>query len=193
MSNLPSKKDLKGLDMEGFWRHSLCVGVSSKILAQKRGIDSKLPEEYFAAGLLHDIGKIPLNAILSKQYMLTVSSADRERISLYCSEEKNLGVNHCASGAAIVAAWKLDGSVGDSIIYHHNCMEYSGGFMDVLYSVAVSNWFASAADIGFSGDRWPEPPDPSVWAALNVSQEIFDEIEPVVNSEIEKAKVFLNL
>jgi putative nucleotidyltransferase with HDIG domain len=193
MSSLSSKKDIKGLDMDGFWRHSLCVGVSSKILARKRGIDSKLTEEYFAAGLLHDIGKIPLNAILSREYMLTVSAADRERISLYRSEENTLGMNHSAAGASIVNAWKLDGPVGDSIIHHHDYLEYPGNFKDILYSVVVSNWFASIMGIGFSGDRWPEKIDPSVWAALNVNQEIFDDIEPVVNSEIEKAKVFLNL
>jgi putative nucleotidyltransferase with HDIG domain len=193
MGSLSSKKDLKGLDMDGFWRHSLCVGVSSKILARKRGIDSKLIEEYFAAGLLHDIGKIPLNAILSKEYMLTVSAADRERISLYRSEENTLGVNHSAAGASIVTAWKLDGPVGDSIIHHHDYLEYPGNFRDILYSIVVSNWFASVMGIGFSGDRWPEKIDPSVWTALNVSWDIFDEIEPVVNSEIEKAKIFLNL
>jgi putative nucleotidyltransferase with HDIG domain len=193
MGSLSSKKDIKGLDMDGFWRHSLCVGVSSKILARKRGIDSKLVEEYFAAGLLHDIGKIPLNAVLSKEYMLTVSAADRERISLYRSEENTLGMNHGAAGASIVNAWKLDGPVGDSIIHHHDYAEYPGNFKDILYSVVVSNWFASIMGIGFSGDRWPEKIDPSVWAALNVNREIFDDIEPVVNSEIEKAKVFLNL
>jgi putative nucleotidyltransferase with HDIG domain len=193
MDSLSSKKDLQGLNVDGFWRHSLCVGVSSKILARKRGIDSKLVEEYFAAGLLHDIGKIPLNAILSKEYMLTVSAADRERISFYHSEEKTLGMSHCAAGASIVTAWKLDGPVGDAIIHHHDYMEYSGDFKDILYSVVVSNWFAAVMDIGFSGDRWPEKVDPAVWAALNVSREIFDEIEPVVNNEIEKAKMFLNL
>jgi putative nucleotidyltransferase with HDIG domain len=193
MNSLPPKKDLKGLDIDGFWHHSLCVGVSAKMLARKRGIDPKLTEEYFAAGLLHDIGKIPLNAILSREYMLTVSAADRERISLYRSEESALGINHCAAGAAIVNAWKLGGPVGDSIIYHHNYMEYSGDFADILNSVVVCNWFASVMGIGFSGDRWPEKIDPALWAALNVRREIFDEMEPAVNGEIEKAKVFLNL
>jgi putative nucleotidyltransferase with HDIG domain len=193
MGNLSSKKVLRGLDMDGFWRHSLCVGVAAKILARMRGVDSKLLEEYFTAGLLHDIGKIPLNAILSKEYMLTVSDADRERISLFRSEEKTLGMTHCVSGAAIVTAWKLEGPVGDTIIHHHNYLEYSGPFRDILYSVAVSNWYASALGTGFSGDRYPEKADPAVWAALHVGQEIFDEIEPAVNGEIEKAKIFLKL
>src|SRR5215510_2928264 len=41
MSHISTKKEILGLDMEGFWRHSLCVGVSTKLLAKKRGIDSK--------------------------------------------------------------------------------------------------------------------------------------------------------
>jgi len=61
IGNLTKNKAAAGLDMEGFWRHSLCVGVSAKAITKKRGIDPKLLEEYFAAGLFHDIGKIPLN------------------------------------------------------------------------------------------------------------------------------------
>ena len=34
MGSLPSKQASQGLDMEGFWRHSLCVGVSAKLLAK---------------------------------------------------------------------------------------------------------------------------------------------------------------
>ncbi|MDR1898528.1 MAG: HDOD domain-containing protein [Treponema sp.] len=112
MGNLSSKKDFQGLNMEGFWRHSLCVGVTAKILARQRGIDPKQVEEYFTAGLLHDIGKIPLNAVLSKEYMLTVSVADRERISLFRAEEKTLGLNHAQAGAMIVKAWRLGGPWG---------------------------------------------------------------------------------
>ncbi|MCL2879605.1 MAG: HDOD domain-containing protein, partial [Treponema sp.] len=62
MGNLKTGKNSQGLDMEGFWRHSLCVGVAAKMLAKQRGIESKQREEYFTAGLLHDIGKIPLNS-----------------------------------------------------------------------------------------------------------------------------------
>ena len=193
MGHLSSKSKSPGLDMEGFWRHSLCVGVSAKLLAKKRGIDPKLTEEYFTTGLLHDIGKIPLNAVLSKEYMLTVSTADRERESLFRAESDTLGLNHCAAGAMISAAWKLDGAVGDVIMHHHDYDGYSGSFKDVLYSVVTANWFVSLSGIGFSGDRHPEKPEPQVWEALNVSLDVFDEIEEAANAEIEKAEVFLKI
>lgn len=193
MGNLSSKKDPLGLDMEGFWRHSLCVGVSAKLLARKRGVDPKLWEEYFTAGLLHDIGKVPLNAVLSKKYMLTLSAADRERTPLYLGEQKTLGMDHCAAGAAIVQAWKLEGPVGDAVVYHHHYAEYSGAYKDVLFSVITANRFACLAGIGFAGDRHLDKIERNVWDALGVDQDAFDEFEPAVNGEIEKAKIFLKI
>jgi len=193
MGNFAENKNLQGLDMEGFWRHSLCVGVSAKLLAAKRGIDVKSREEYFTAGLLHDIGKIPLNAVLRKEYMLALSEADRSRISLNLAELHILGIDHCAAGAEIVKAWKLDGAVGDTIIFHHNYAAYSGNCTDILYSVVAANRFASLSDIGFSGDRHPDPVEKTVWEKLDINQDFFDEIESTVKEEIEKAKIFLRI
>jgi HD-like signal output (HDOD) protein len=193
LGNLSSKKDFEGLNMEGFWRHSLCVGVSAKILAKIRGIDTKQLEEYFTAGLLHDIGKIPLNAVLSKDYMLVVSTADRERLSLFRAEDRTLETNHNAVGNMIVKAWRLGGPVGDAVVNHHGYAEYSGPHRDVLYSVVIANRFAAIMDIGFSGDRYPEKIDPLVWQVLGLDKDVFDIIERNVNEEIEKAKVFLKL
>jgi HD-like signal output (HDOD) protein len=193
MVNLSLSKDFQGLNMEGFWLHSLCVGVAAKLIARKRGIDPKQTEEYFTAGLLHDIGKIPMNAVLSKEYMLTVSAADRGRTSLISCEEDILGLNHCAAGKMIVEAWRLEGAVGDAIVHHHHCLEYTGAHKDILFSVAAANRFAVIAEIGFSGDRHPDKAGEALWDKLKIETEIFEQIEPVVISEIEKARVFLKL
>jgi len=193
MGQFSSRKNSEGLNMEGFWRHSLCVGVSAKLLAKKRGIDAKSTEEFFTAGLLHDIGKIPINAVLLKEYMLTVSVADRNRKSLIHVEDEFLGINHCTAGALIAASWRLDGAVRDAIVNHHDLEGYSGDYKEVLYSVAAANRFASISEIGFSGDRYPDPLPPMVYDFLNISRDVFDEIEESVNSEIEKAEVFLKI
>ena len=193
LGQLSSKKASSGLDMEGFWRHSLCVGVAAKLLARKRGIDVKNTEEYFTAGLLHDLGKIPLNAVLKKDYLITISEADRNRKPLFQSEENTLGLTHCTTGALICEAWKLEGAVADVILHHHNCEEYSGGNADILFSVAAANKFAAVSEIGFSGDRYPGSLPPSVYETLNVTNEVFDDIEEDVYGEIEKAAIFLKI
>ena len=193
MGHLSAKKSPQGLDMEGFWRHSLCVGVSAKLLAKKREIDSKIIEDYFTAGLLHDIGKIPLNAVQGKKYMLTVSAADRERIPLVLAEENNLGLSHSDAGSMIAAAWKLDGAIGDTIMHHHTYEDYSGAHEDVLYTVAAANRFSSLSGIGFSGDRHPAPLPAFIWESLNISQDVFHEIEKSASKEIENAEIFLKI
>jgi HD-like signal output (HDOD) protein len=193
VGNLASREAAAGLNMEGFWRHSLCVGVAAKTIAKKRGVDAKQLEEYFASGLLHDIGKIPLNAVLSKDYMSTISSSDRDRLSLVRAEDRNLGINHNAAGSMIVKAWKLEGAVGDVIVYHHNHLEYDGNSREELYTVILANHYALITETGFSGDLRPEKPGPSIWETLGIDGEIFDEIAPLVNEEIEKAEIFLKI
>jgi len=193
MGQLSKKKGTDGLDMEGFWRHSLCVGVAAKMLAKKRGIDQKLAEEYFTAGLLHDLGKIPINAVLAKEYMLTISDADRNRLPLFQAEDSSLGLNHCITGGMITEAWKLEGAVGDVILHHHNCEEYSGKHKDVLFTVAAVNQFAVMSEIGFSGDRFPGALPAGIWETLGINNEVFADIEENVFNEIEKAAVFLKI
>jgi putative nucleotidyltransferase with HDIG domain len=188
-----SSKEFQGLNSEGYWRHSLCVGVAAKFIARKRGIDPMLLEEYFTAGLLHDIGKIPMNGVLPKDYLLTIKDADLRGASLFRVETENMGINHNEVGERVVKAWRIEGALGDAVIHHHNCVEYKGDHKDVLYSVAAANYFASFEEIGFSGDRHPENIDVVVWDALGVNREIFEEIKPTVDQEIEKARIFLKL
>ncbi|GHV77088.1 HD family phosphohydrolase [Spirochaetia bacterium] len=185
-------RESPGISLEGYWRHSLCVGVAAKILARKRGIDPKLLEEYFVAGLLHDIGKIPLNIVLPQEYLLTIKSADAG-VSLVRAEAERLGITHNEVGARVFQAWHIGGALEDVVIHHHNCTTYAGEHRDLLYSVVVANYFASLMEIGFAGDSHPEKPDPSVWKTLGISRDIFDDIRPVVDDEMAKAQIFLNL
>ncbi|HTX72093.1 MAG TPA: HDOD domain-containing protein [Rectinemataceae bacterium] len=193
LDRVSSKKDFRALNMEGFWRHSLCVGVTAKLLARRRGIDAKSVEEYFAAGLLHDIGKIPLNNALADDYIRTMSLADREGLSLFAAERRILNVDHCESGKIVAESWRLTGAIADTIAWHHDLANYGGANGDILRTVAVANFFADREGIGFSGNLYPERPAQEVYELLGVDKSILEELEEPVNAEIEKAKVFLKL
>jgi HD-like signal output (HDOD) protein len=188
--NLTVKKS-PGLNMDGFWRHSLCTATAAKLIAKKRKIDDTRLEEYFTAGLLHDIGKIPLNAVAANKFIETMGLADREHISLYQAEERILGFDHCDPGKIIVETWHLEGAVGDVISFHH-CLDYEGSYKDLLYTVALANRFSSVMEIGFSGDRYPLPV-PEVLQYLQLGEDIFEELGSIVNKELDKASVFLSL
>jgi putative nucleotidyltransferase with HDIG domain len=193
LDRVSSKKDFRALNMEGFWRHSLCVGVTAKLIAKERGIDPKSLEEYFAAGLLHDIGKIPLNNALADEYVRTMALADRERISLAAAERRILGMDHCEAGAVIAENWKLSGAIADTVRWHHDLEGYSGEHGDVLRTVAVADFYANREGIGFSGNRYPDKVSPETFSLLGIEKAMLDELDEPVNAAIEKAKVFLRL
>jgi putative nucleotidyltransferase with HDIG domain len=193
LGTLSAKNQYQSLNMEGFWRHSLCVGVTAKMIAKKRNVDQKQWEEYFTAGLLHDIGKIPINAVFPQDFVTAMSVSDRERIPLYQAEDKVLELNHCVSGEKIVSAWRLKGAIGDTIQYHHSYGDYNGAYKDILFSVVAANWFANMMEIGFSGERYLEKISPMLWQHLDIKKDFFDSIEHSVIQEIEKAKIFLKI
>lgn len=194
LGNLGDSTNADGLNMEGFWQHSLCVGVTSKLIAVQRKVDRKEHEEYFMAGLLHDIGKIPLNNRLSKVYVETLGSSEAQNLPLYVAETNTLGTNHAEVGAVVAENWQLSEEIRDVVDNHHTTETYSGQFKDIVFTVALANYFANTSEIGFSGNRNPEKLDTEVYAHLDIDLTyIEDEMQFRVNSEIEKARIFLQI
>ena len=193
LGQLSAKGNFQALNIDGFWRHSLCVGVTAKQIAIKRRKDPKQLEEYFVAGLLHDIGKIPLNNKLSKDYVTALGLTDKEHLPLYLVEERVMEVNHCEVGRLIIKNWNLGPVMEDVVFFHHFIDSYPGANRDVLLTVAAANFFANTFQIGFSGDRYPEKVAAEVYAELGVSLDDLEAMETRVNGEIEKAKIFLSV
>jgi len=193
MDKVANKGNFRALNLDGFWRHSLCVGVTAKLIARKRGIDSKSIEEYFAAGLLHDIGKIPLNNALAEDYIRAMSAADRDKIPLFAAERKVLEIDHARAGEIVAESWRLTGAIVDAITWHHDLAGYAGEHGDILRTVAVANYFANREGIGFSGTLYPDKPAAEIYDLLGMKKSSLEELEGPVNAEIEKAKIFLKL
>ena len=193
LGTLGRKSDFQALNMDGFWRHSLGVGVTAKLIARERKIDPRKLEDYFVAGLLHDIGKIPLNNRFPQEYVMAMSFSDRDRVSLEKSETMALGMNHCDIGKMIVEAWKLDSNIRGVVSCHHCPEEFSGKDKDLLYTVILANYFVNDFEIGFSGNRYPARPDQETLDALGFSMERLEGMEDLVNQEIKKASIFLKL
>ncbi|MFP4113933.1 MAG: HDOD domain-containing protein [Spirochaetota bacterium] len=193
MDTFGKKNQFRALDPQAFWRHSLGVGVTAKLIAKKRKIESSKLEEYFIAGLLHGIGKIPLNNVLSEQYVEAMSLADRNRMPLYRAERKVFGFDHTFVGARIGEAWKLGNAIQDTIKYQISPDEYDGQYTDIVNTTHVAIYLVTVAEIGFSGDRYPEGPSEHALELLEIDESYMDEIEDEVEQEIQKAEVFLRL
>jgi HD-like signal output (HDOD) protein len=193
LGTLGRASDFQALNMEGFWRHSISVGVTAKLVATRKNVDPKLREEYFIGGLLHDIGKIPLNNKLATEYVQAISNTDREHTPLYRSEEDIMLVNHAMVGKLIIENWRLGENLSDAVCFHHNLDEYSGTHRDLVITVAIANLFSNTYELGFSGDRYPEEIPDEVLQEMGVDWDYLESIEDTVKAEIEKAQVFLQV
>ena len=193
LGTLPKNKLIKGINMEDFWHHSLCVGVTSKLMAARQGVEKKYIEEHFTAGLLHDIGKIPINACLPSEYKEIIEISERDQKPMYMVENEKLNLNHNITGKIITDAWKLDSSITDTIFFHHDIGSYEGKHLNILCNVIAADYFSVINGIGFAGTRNVVRPPDIVWNTLGFDDQVFNEIFDKVKIEIKKAKVFLQL
>jgi putative nucleotidyltransferase with HDIG domain len=118
MKSFARIKNLKRLDIQDFWRHSLAVAVISKYLADHA--DKTLSSDCFTAGLLHDIGKLILAEYFpehfEKIWLTTVESAT----SFVDAENMENAVNHAEIGAYLAEKWLLPQPLVDAIRHHHS-------------------------------------------------------------------------
>ena len=126
MSTLGNRRNFNALEMIEFWKHSLAVGVTAKLIAKKRRLPPEIQEEYFIGGLLHDIGKIPLNNRFSEEYHQAMDLSEDTHQPLYLSENQMLGTNHALVGRLIAENWNLGNDITDTIYQHHSESLYQG-------------------------------------------------------------------
>jgi putative nucleotidyltransferase with HDIG domain len=194
LENLGSDTNSKGLSMDDFWTHSICVGVTAKSIASAIGIPLILRDEYFLTGLLHDLGKIPLNNRFPEIYMKSLEFTSLKQLPLYKTEELVLGISHMEVGQMIAEKWQLNDSMKKSLYYHHNPEEAEEENMTMVATIALANACANKFETGSAGDILPK--DQMIINLLKlvgVEWQTIKDIQNTVLVEIDKARVFLQL
>lgn len=176
-----------------FWAHCLCVGVLSKMIAAAGHLALSEHEEYFVAGLLHDLGKLPLMACYPKLYSDTISGAKESGCLLIEFEKVHIGIDHCQVGGLIAEKWNLGTTMQDAIQKHH-ILEGSDNRNFVVKCIGTANLLANYYGIGTAGDCFMDPMLlKDCLEGLGLSMETLSELKLKMDSEIEKASVFLQV
>jgi len=191
---LAKKSSFASLPMDAFWTHSICVGVTAKALAVARGITPSSREEYFVAGMLHDLGKIPLNTCFAENYGQALQLAALEQGPLLRAECLLVGIDHGVAGRLIGEKWRLSPAIIEGLALHHTPEQASEENRDLVATVALANLYANIYEIGSAGDRYPE--SALLMNTLEIMGLKWPDLQPlheVVLREIDKAQVFLHL
>ena len=108
-------------DIQSFWQHCFLTAALSERLA--RAIAYPQPEQAYLAGLLHDIGALPLLVITSAESQRLESAATfgwGESVEL---EREHFGTDHCEVGHWIGVSWNFSATLLEVMVGHHKPRE----------------------------------------------------------------------
>ena len=193
LGNMKRKSSFKSLNVDGFWRHSIAVGVLSKLIAEKIGVPATRREEYFIGGLLHDIGKIPLNELFEESYMKVIRTADLKKAMLLDMEREIIGITHTEVGKMIAVKWNLTEETLECLLRHHDPNMSSEQNYKLVASVYAANIYCNENQIGFSGSRHTKSIEEHILTSIGITEEYLDGLFETISTELEKAAVFLKV
>jgi HD-like signal output (HDOD) protein len=182
------------LPMDLFWKHSICVGVTAKAMAAHKGIAAGFREEYFVAGLLHDLGKVPLSNLGPEAYNQALALAKLEQGPLYQAELAVLDIDHGTVGRLIGEKWQLNDLLKEALQFHHDPDQAPEASRDLVTLVALADAYANLYDIGSAGNPFPNARKIArILELAEMSWGDVQDLNDLVQAEIEKAQIFLQV
>ncbi len=134
----------ENFSIETMWQHAMLTAEFSKILTNEQGLDRKIADIAFTAGLLHDIGKLLIAAHLPESFAAVVQCMRTQQIPMAAAELQILGTTHAAIGAYLLGLWGLPGPIIEIVAFHHSPDERGAAGSDSLTTVHVANALANA-------------------------------------------------
>jgi len=147
-SMLSSQLNGYGLASGDLWKHSLAVAECARSLATRR--NPSLVDDAFSAGLIHDCGKLILDAyILERKEQFDRLVSDGQTTFLE-AEKQVLGFDHAELAADVCEKWQIPKKLSVAIQYHHmpSALEHN----ELAYIVHAADAIALMSGIGSGVD-----------------------------------------
>lgn len=100
----------------GLWRNSIATAAVARAVGQRNGAGPDLAEEFFAAGLLRDIGMLILSPFLARSGVRLRKADDAD---VLLAERRAIGFDHGWVGDRLAEKWQLPPALRACIARHH--------------------------------------------------------------------------
>ena len=108
-------------ELQSFWQHCLLTAT----LSARSALCLRYPEveQAYLAGLLHDVGVIPLLILALRSTEPNVTPGAILWGESLESEQKHFGVDHCSVGKCIGLSWNFSAELIEVLEHHHQPQE----------------------------------------------------------------------
>jgi putative nucleotidyltransferase with HDIG domain len=172
-----------------FWAHSIAVGVASRLIGESVGNINL--DNYFLAGVLHDIGKLIFFEYISDEYANVLTYSEESAIEIREAELKILGINHQTIGGLVADQWKLPSNIKNVIRYHHNPNIVTSADKLMVSVIHLADILVKSLCLGYSGDNFVPRPDKEIVANLKLPDDIFHKIYNILVAEFQQTSAML--
>jgi len=179
-ANLPNQI----VTMETFWRHSFSTAVVARTIAKL----SKDPEDeqYFIAGLLHDLGSLIIYNTIPTLAREAITHAKHKDIPVYQAERAIIGFDHAMVGSALLQHWNLPEALIEAVACHHELGD-TKAYPKQKAVTHLANIIANSLNPGLLIYRQTLEPEPSAWGLIGLESDNIDEALDDIEREINEA------
>lgn len=103
---------------DDLWRHGLACALCAERVAMR--IEGADPNEAYVAGLLHDLGKMAIEAVLPGAERRARDRARLEHVDHLEAEIREVGADHTQAGKWLAERWRFPGHITEAIWLHHH-------------------------------------------------------------------------
>jgi HD-like signal output (HDOD) protein len=177
-----------------FWKHCIAVACCSELLAASmvakggKGLQPD-PSEAFICGLLHDMGKVALDAALPKSFARVVEAAELLRGNIADLERMVIGLDHMVVGKRLAERWELPASIRDCIWLHGQipqALPTTVANARLVNLTTLSDMLVREQHLGYSGNYLFPIPRQTLTVALGITPQQIDE---ALSQLVEKVEV----
>jgi putative nucleotidyltransferase with HDIG domain len=166
--------------LKDFWIHSKSVAITASLLVQRFGRRTVPSADVaWAAGLMHDIGRLLLVRSTPDEYAQVIESSKSQTCALENAESKYFGFTHADLAAALAESWNLPQSLTHALQYHHHpeTIKSNESEYPIVAIIHLADYFSKVAGYGIPGLSDICGVCPKAWEWSKFTQ---DELEPFI-------------
>lgn len=184
------KSDSQSLLKRRIWRHSVDSSLFTRLVCSYAS--DVVPDEAFAAGLLHDIGKAVLEQYYPQAMLQVIHAAERLGIRHYEAEEQILGFNHADVGLALAIHWNLPTALAEAIGYHHY-IPAAVNAPKLVAVVAIASDISNMLEDGIDEELWEAVINRDAMQVLGIAPEQIEALLAGCRVEVERSAGLHNM